>query len=617
MKRYIIMLMTIFLLLIFVNTANAKEDIKVKIDDKDIRFDVMPKIINSRTLVPVRKIFEEMGLRVEWQQETKTVIGEGKYIKIKLPINKNEAYINGEKIDIDVPAKIIDRRTLVPLRFISESLGADVKWIKENRTVAITRPKEDIYVGITREKFILSLINIMGWTDKKNGDDFEEYVEAGQAHGLNINENKNKNMYITKKEARLLLIRSLGYDEVKEKINILHNNNYMSKLDSSKNEDELIKDMLIKIYSPINQLNGFYAINSYSQKELIEKFNSISYGWSSIVFNKEGEAVLTTDKYFNGKNQDYYLPIGYEEVLEGNDNIKRNLMIYGNEDNQLNGEGILSKILKNKEKSNEIVSQIYNKVMNLNGHEFDGVVIDFERLKSKEYREEFVYFLKELKMKLENKNLYVMVPPSKYYEGYDYRSIGDIADRVIIMAHDYYSRDIVNSKFNNMLDEFKKIKSPLAPLVNEEINNFDVYEALEEISDEVTGVRNKNKISLQISFDAVQFRRKESDEEYISFEKPTMKMISERILKETKNDKFEIEYDKITESPHFLYYDNENNIYNNIWYEDSRSVLSKINLSKLFGINNFSVWRLGNIPDSNKEFYLDIFKTIYKYEDLS
>ncbi|KNY25162.1 stalk domain-containing protein [Pseudobacteroides cellulosolvens] len=115
--------------------------IKVAIDDKFLTFDVPPSIISGRTMVPLRVIFEGLGASVTWDEKTKTVIGKKQGKTIKLTINNKNAYINGKLIKIDVPPKVISGRTLVPTRFIAESLGTDVYWEAKAKIVSIIPPQ--------------------------------------------------------------------------------------------------------------------------------------------------------------------------------------------------------------------------------------------------------------------------------------------------------------------------------------------------------------------------------------------------------------------------------------------------------------------------------------------
>jgi len=111
--------------------------IKVKVNGTKIKFDVPPMIQNGRTLIPLRACAEALGAQVQWLEKLQTAIITCNATRIAMPIGKSEYEIDGKETPIDVPAQIIDGRTLVPVRAISEAFGADVKWEEETKTVYI------------------------------------------------------------------------------------------------------------------------------------------------------------------------------------------------------------------------------------------------------------------------------------------------------------------------------------------------------------------------------------------------------------------------------------------------------------------------------------------------
>ncbi|MBE7047013.1 MAG: hypothetical protein E7396_06310 [Ruminococcaceae bacterium] len=115
----------------------AAEEIKVTIDGKAQAYDVMPIIENGRTLVPMRGIFEALGAEITWDDATKTVTGKKADISVSLQIGNTSAKVNEKEVTLDVPAKILEGRTLVPVRFISETLGCKVEWEDATKTVII------------------------------------------------------------------------------------------------------------------------------------------------------------------------------------------------------------------------------------------------------------------------------------------------------------------------------------------------------------------------------------------------------------------------------------------------------------------------------------------------
>ncbi|WP_160647698.1 stalk domain-containing protein [Chengkuizengella marina] len=101
-------------------------------------YDNPPLLIKGTTMVPMRNIFESLGAEVTWDQSTKTITATNRDTTITLEINAREAIVNNSKIHLQQPAQIFSGNTLIPLRFVSESLGADVRYDHETKIVDIT-----------------------------------------------------------------------------------------------------------------------------------------------------------------------------------------------------------------------------------------------------------------------------------------------------------------------------------------------------------------------------------------------------------------------------------------------------------------------------------------------
>jgi hypothetical protein len=121
-----------------ISNAYTEKSIGVMVNGKSVEFDVPPTLINGRTLVPFRAIFEALGMEVRWSPETRTAIGTSNHTEVVLTVGSIEAAINGSMKVLDVPPMIVNGRTLVPLRFVGEALGADVKWYPDTRDITIT-----------------------------------------------------------------------------------------------------------------------------------------------------------------------------------------------------------------------------------------------------------------------------------------------------------------------------------------------------------------------------------------------------------------------------------------------------------------------------------------------
>ena len=119
-------------------STTAFANLNITVDNKELASDVPPVIIEGRTLVPVRAIFEELGANVEWNADTQTVTATKDSLKVVLQINNTSAVIDNEVKTLDVPAQIVDGRTMVPARFVAESMGCNVGWNADTQTVTIS-----------------------------------------------------------------------------------------------------------------------------------------------------------------------------------------------------------------------------------------------------------------------------------------------------------------------------------------------------------------------------------------------------------------------------------------------------------------------------------------------
>jgi hypothetical protein len=115
-----------------------KKVVQVVFDGKPLIFDVQPQIVNNRTLIPLRAIFEIMGANVEWNSDTQTVTATKDDTVVVLTIGDKSPTINGTRVSIDQPAIVINGRTLAPLRFVAEAFGGSVDWDGVNNTALIS-----------------------------------------------------------------------------------------------------------------------------------------------------------------------------------------------------------------------------------------------------------------------------------------------------------------------------------------------------------------------------------------------------------------------------------------------------------------------------------------------
>ena len=130
---------------VFVNSAsplsllvfNDLGGVKVKFNTKYLTFDQSPTVINGRTMVPLRKIFEEIGATVTWNGTDQSIVATKDNTTIKMQIDNNIMTVNEKQVILDVVPQIIGGRTLVPVRAISEAFDIIVEWNNYCNTVSL------------------------------------------------------------------------------------------------------------------------------------------------------------------------------------------------------------------------------------------------------------------------------------------------------------------------------------------------------------------------------------------------------------------------------------------------------------------------------------------------
>lgn len=142
MRNRIFAILLVLCMVAGIVPAAASGEITVFVNQEEVLFDQPPVLENDRTLVPVRAIFEALDTTVTWNEDTKEVTAEKNGTNILLTIDSSTAYVNGKDYTLDVPPRIIGDRTLVPLRFISDSLDCHVAWKDSTNTVYITSGEE-------------------------------------------------------------------------------------------------------------------------------------------------------------------------------------------------------------------------------------------------------------------------------------------------------------------------------------------------------------------------------------------------------------------------------------------------------------------------------------------
>lgn len=114
------------------------DEVTVRVDGTKLNLAVPARVVNGRTLAHVRPVAEALGATVTWDGATQRVTLVKGGTTILLTIGSTTATVNGEPRTLDVAPTLVDGRTQVPVRFVAENLGAAVSWDAESRTVLIT-----------------------------------------------------------------------------------------------------------------------------------------------------------------------------------------------------------------------------------------------------------------------------------------------------------------------------------------------------------------------------------------------------------------------------------------------------------------------------------------------
>lgn len=500
---------------------------------------------------------------------------------------------------------------------------------------------------INRSEFAAFLVKLMKWElinpdvgsfvdNMDKGKWYFPYIETALEHGAITKDLEffRADEPINREEMAVMIVRALGYDNLAYRLSdhnifadVSNNKGYiaiakdfgivngvgkgMFKPDDYAKREEaaaMIMRMHERLTAKIENIHGFYAIKSANQIDKIKYLDSVGFGWSRLEYDNDRIILNTTRK----NNNEFAIPTGFLNPIGIAKENKTDtmLMVFADDKKLPNSKYSLAEYIITEPKVRQevitaIVDQVCLTVSDDISVAFHGVVIDFENLRGENAKGHFNVFLGELKKELDknNKKLYVAVHPAvqpggSYFDGYDFRTIGDIADRIILMAHDYNAKQLTDAEM-----EIGYTFTPLTP-INE------IYWALKHITHEDSGVQQREKILIQFSFDSAQWKLKDGKVINKYPYSPDYETLRQRL----SADDVKIVYSDLYENPYAAFYNENDGTDNIIWYEDSRSINAKLKLAKMFGIKSISLWRLGNIPDykdtGTKRIYLDVWGSI-------
>ena len=146
-KLYTLLFMVLLCCLFVVPAAASTSHMTISIEIDGKTFEAKAYVINNRTMVPLRAIFEKLEAEVTWHQETQSITAVKGDTKIMLRLNSTEAQINDQTTVLDVPPVVIEQSTFVPLRFVSEALGAEVSYDAQRKVAIVNTTPADCESG--------------------------------------------------------------------------------------------------------------------------------------------------------------------------------------------------------------------------------------------------------------------------------------------------------------------------------------------------------------------------------------------------------------------------------------------------------------------------------------
>lgn len=117
----------------------TSDPLTVYVNGKKQSYDPAPMLVNNRAIVPLRALFETLGAKVNWDDKTRTATASKGNVTISLQLDVAKATVNGKTVKLDAAPQVVQGRIMVPVRFVSETLGAQVVWDNATRSIKITK----------------------------------------------------------------------------------------------------------------------------------------------------------------------------------------------------------------------------------------------------------------------------------------------------------------------------------------------------------------------------------------------------------------------------------------------------------------------------------------------
>ncbi|MCD7777718.1 MAG: copper amine oxidase N-terminal domain-containing protein [Clostridiales bacterium] len=153
MKRFIALSAAVSIM----TTSVFASEITVVLDGAQVEFSSQePVIVEGRTLIPLRGVFEQLGYEISWEADTKTAVFQNGDSTINVMADSDVFIINGEEVSLDVPASIINGSMMLPLRAVGEAAGLEVDWNSETKTA--------VFLPMNKFRTVIQMKRILSYT---------------------------------------------------------------------------------------------------------------------------------------------------------------------------------------------------------------------------------------------------------------------------------------------------------------------------------------------------------------------------------------------------------------------------------------------------------------------
>lgn len=477
-----------------------------------IKPDVEPFIYKDRVMIPIRAISEVLGAEVSWDEKAKMATIKKDDNEIRLWVGSKWAVSNKTEYNMDAEPIIVSARTMVPMRFVAEAFGIEVEWNQKSKTVIIDYDK----------KYTLDYIVEAGDTLSKIAYKFGVSVDNIRLW----NNIKGDIIY----SGQFLRVASPALESISSS---------MDNIEIKEYSFDTVLGYTVRDYP--SHINSYNSLSKYSNK--LTEVSTFTHklemdGGLSVEYPQEDVIKLAKEKGLNA------------------------MMLIHNADSNGFSKELGKSVLGDDNKRSNLINNIYSQ---LKLYGYTGVEVDIENL-PKESRQYYNKFIQELSEKLKPEGYIIACAlPAKtsdtgedWLRAYDYETIGKYADRVLIMSYDQHWSG--------------GMAGPVASI-----------EWVDKVVKYASSTIMPSKLVLGIPMYGYDW----------PVDGGKGKSVTTSTIKNYVNTYGgKIEWNESSKSPYYRYIDDKGTE-RIVWFENAQSTQFKFELAKKYGLKGVGMWRLG------------------------